>query len=460
MSVVKWLAVGLAAVAGFAAAAHADEACPVRPFRWSEDCSSLNGAALDGIDRFRFIPLDDDRSVWLTLGGEYRFKAEGLDAPDFAIRPADRAYTALGERFYLHADLRSSEGLRLFVQFSAATDEGRQPFERPFDRSSIDLAQGFVDVALPLFDSTVVRAGRQELDSEGNRLIATRDAANLRRAFDMVHWESTFDGIRGVAFYGRPVINRIDAFDDGADYHELFYGGWLEDKWGEAPLDPRLSLFFLARDRRLAIYEDGVAADHRRTIGLRATGSDPTFDYAFQGADQFGSFGGETIAAWGFAGDLGWHPDLWAHPRFGASFGYASGDSRPGDKTLGTFDVLYPNLGYFTDAPVYYPGNTADIQPNATFNVWNGLSVRGGSDFIWRISKFDAVYEPPGVPLVRGNGTGPSFVAALAYLRADWPINAFVSLAVSGVHGFTSAAITDARGRDFNYGETSLDLHF
>lgn len=439
--------------------ARADDACAIKQFRWEEDCEALRQTQREGSDVLRYISLDATGSFWLTLGGEYRFKSESLDAPDFDVRASDKAFTALGQRFLAHADFRTAYGPRLFVQLSAAAETGRKPIERPFDRSSVDLAQAFVDLPLPFLDATVLRVGRQELDSGGNRLISTRDTANLRRAFDMVHLESDFGSFRFVGFYGRPVQNRIGPFDDRGDPTEAFYGGWLTASWTAAATAPSVSLFVLARDRKRAIYQDGAASDQRRTIGARVTGRDQELDYAFQAAGQLGSFGNRAIRAFGLAGDVGWHPHWPTDPRLAISFGYASGDARPGDKTLGTFDVLYPNLGYFTDAPVYYPGNTADFQPNVTVNLPGGASVRAGSDVIFRISRRDAVYAPPGIPLIRGDGTGPSFVAALSYLRADWPISANVLLTVSAVHGSTGDVVRRAGGRDFNYGALTIDLH-
>ena len=438
------------------ARASADDSCAIKQFRWMEDCSDLRGRPLSSLEQLRYLPLDDAGATWLTLGGEYRLKIESLDAPDFDVRPVDKAFTAIGHRWLLHADLRTRVGIRFFVQFSAAAENGRRPIERPFDRSSVDVAQAFVDIPLPMFDSTILRAGRQELDAGGNRLISVREAANLRRAFDMIHLESRYRGFDAVAFYGRPVLNREGAFDDHDVPGEFFYGGWITGSLGDA-LKP--TVFFLARDRQLAVYQQGAAPERRRTVGLRLAASDARFDYATQAAYQFGSFGAAKIRAYGVAADLGWHPDWWGHPRFGASFGVASGDARPGDRTLGTFDVLYPNLGYFTDAPVFYPGNTADLQPNVTLNPLSGISLHAGTDFIWRISDRDAVYAPPGVPLVLGNGTGPSFVTALSFLRADWTPDPHVTISISGVHGFASGVIATAGGRDFNYGSISTDLH-
>lgn len=436
--------------------AEAADSCAIRQFRWEEDCSSLRGRVLRGLDELRYLPLNDAGSVWLTFGGEYRIKTENLDAPDFGIRASDKAFTAFGQRWLASTDLRSHSGWRVFVQLSAAAEAGRKPIERPFDHSHVDLAQGFLDLPLPVFNSTVLRVGRQELDAGGNRLISTREAANLRLAFDMAHLESTLGNISIVGFYGRPVLNRRNSFDDRRHPGEIFYGGWMS-----APLSgaaSTLRLFFLSRDRSNAVYEQGVAFDHRRTLGTRFSGTKAAWDFGVQTAYQYGTFGSAHIAASGAAGDVGWHPQVWGQPRAGISFGVASGDSRKADKTLGTFDVLYPNLGYFTDAPVYYPGNTADFQPNISVNVVRTLSVRGGADLVFRVSRRDAVFGPPGLPLITGTGAGPFFVATLAYLRADWTLNPHVQVSISGVHGFTGALVRAAGGRDFSYGALTLDL--
>ena len=51
---------------------------------------------------------------------------------------------------------------------------------------------------------------------------------------------------------------------------------------------------------------------------MRVTGATPSWDYALQPSHQYGSFGSADIAAGGGAGDVGWHPDIFGHPRFAA----------------------------------------------------------------------------------------------------------------------------------------------
>jgi Alginate export len=446
-----------AASLGIRAALAAEDSCAVKPFRWQEDCRNLREreASLGVLERLRYLPLNASGTVWLTLGGEYRLKTEYFNAPDFFLRPTFERYTAVGERFLLHADLRTAQGLRVFVQLSAATEAGRRPAYFPFDRTRPDIAQAFVDV--PLHDTTVLRMGRQELDSGGNRLISTRDAGNLRLSFDMAHLESHISGFDAVAFYGRPVLNQRGAFDDRGNPAEKFLGGWVQHAVGNGAA-PMISVFFLSRDRDRAVYEQGVAADDRRTVGLRASGAAPRWDYALQVSHQYGSFGSADISADGVAGDVGWHPAIFGHPRIAASFGYASGDSGPRDHRLETFDVLYPNLGYFTDAPVFYPGNTVDFQPNVTFEVVPPLRLRAGSDIIHRLSKHDAVYTTPGVPLIPGTGSGSSYVTALSYLRGDWALRPGSTVTLSYVHGDAGSLIRSAAGHPFSYLAFSLDL--
>jgi hypothetical protein len=274
----------LASAASFATgnAPAAEGPCAVKLFRWQEDCRNLSDrqASLGPLERLRYLPLNKSETVWLTLGVEYRLKTEYLNAPGFLLKPAFQRYTATGERLLLHADLRTAQRFRVFVQLSGATEAGRRPAYFPFDQTRPDIAQAFVDV--PLFNTTVLRVGRQELDSGGNRLISTRDAGNLRLAFDMVHLESRISGFNAVAFYGRPVLNRRGAFDDRGNPAEKFLGGWVQRALGSGPGAPMINVFFLLRDRDRAVYEQGVAADDRRTVGMRVSGAGPGWDYALQ----------------------------------------------------------------------------------------------------------------------------------------------------------------------------------
>jgi hypothetical protein len=438
--------------------AAAELACPPRAFRWQEDCSTIarTDASLGWL-RLRGIPLSDDASSWLTLGGEYRFRVETLEDPSFGLR--GEAYTAHDQRWFAHADLHAPAGVRVFVQLSAAADNGREPAARPFDHSALDIAQAFLDLPLQVGDSKLLlRLGRQELDLHSNRLVSTREAANLRRAFDTAMTTFTHGRLSALAFVGRPVRNSAGAFDDHRDPAERFAGGSLELVAG-ANDSNTLTLVYLDRERPRAIFQDAVGTDQRRTYVVRVARATAALDLALQAAYQQGDLDGKRVRARGLAGDVGFHPigRAW-QPRFGVSFGYASGDPKSGDDSLGTFDVLYPNLGYFTDAPVFYPGNTADIQPNISAHPTAALTLQTGCDFIRRIEKSDAIYEPPGIPLVAGDGTGSHTAATLCFGKVLWRPIPNVELTAAYVYAQPRSVLRDAGGISTDYWLMQLAL--
>jgi hypothetical protein len=113
--------------------------------------------------------------------------------------------------------------------------------------------------------------------------------------------------------------------------------------------------------------------------------------------------------------------------------------------------VLYPNLGYFTDAPVFYPGNTVDIQPNLSASPVAALTVQTGCDFIRRLETTDAVYEPPGIPLVRGVGTGNHAAATLCFGKAIWRLTPNLELTGAYVRARPKSVVRDAGGTATDY---------
>jgi hypothetical protein len=146
--------------------------------------------------------------------------------------------------------------------------------------------------------------------------------------------------------------------------------------------------------------------------------------------------------------------------RIGVTFGLASGDDARGDDRLGTFDPLYPNLGYFTDAPVIYPSNSFDIRPSVALNPDSALRVTIGTDFVWRADRNDAIYVAPGLPVLVGNGAGGRFLTALSDAKAAWRIAPHLDLSAAYVHGIAGNFITSNGGRDLNFFHVMLAYRF
>jgi len=425
--------------------------CPPKPFRYEEDCSTLSGEPLTGLERLRYLPITSAGDWWLQLGGEYRFRTEYLDRPNYAIGPSPK-YTALGHRWLGHALARSSLGAVFFLELGVAAEHGRRPFERSFDKSALDITQGFFELPAQFHRwRASLRLGRQEIDSHGNRLVSPRDVSNLRRTFDVARIALADTTHELSALKGRPVVNFPGAFDDHWSTTESFSG--VMGEWrAVAPYVPSSDFFYF--DRSLDLHPTPLSRVHerRRTFGLRTTLLLDDWDGAYQASWQWGERSARGIKAYGIAGEMGytWR-QIWGTPRAGATFGWASGDQDPARGAVGTFDVMYPNLSYFTDAPLSYPGNTTDVRPTVSWSPVRSLKAQVGADAIFRITREDAVYAPPGIPLIPGGRGHAGNVATLADTRVVWTPIPRLEVLGSAVYAFRGDVIREAGGRDAKY---------
>ena len=160
--------------------------------RFDEDWSVLKGVDLtatdDFWDRLKFIPLSRDESVWLSLGGQVRERAEYFRHFLFGDSKPKDTDAYLLSRFRLSADLHVTPYFRMFV-------EGKSSFSLDRDLvggrttnfvDEFDLQNGFADIILPLGEtaSLTLRGGRQEQLFGAQRLVGVSDFTNVRRTFD------------------------------------------------------------------------------------------------------------------------------------------------------------------------------------------------------------------------------------------------------------------------------------
>src|SRR5690242_21568418 len=83
-------AAGAAVALAFVLGGTADAAdYQIKSFRWDEDYSVLAAVSrpLEGLEQLKFIPLTDDKSVYLTLGGKIRLRADVIENGGFSLRP-------------------------------------------------------------------------------------------------------------------------------------------------------------------------------------------------------------------------------------------------------------------------------------------------------------------------------------------------------------------------------------
>jgi hypothetical protein len=131
----------------------------------------------------KYIPLNSDGSVNLSLGGELRERFEYYSEPAFGLRGLDED-SCLLHRLMLSADLHAGQYFHPFLQLGNHLKTGKQAARSPSDVDEFDVQQAFVDLILNAPVKLMLRAGRQEITFGSGRLVSVREGANVRRSFD------------------------------------------------------------------------------------------------------------------------------------------------------------------------------------------------------------------------------------------------------------------------------------
>jgi Alginate export len=397
--------------------------------RYDEDWSVLRGVDLsktdDFWDRVKFIPLTQDQSVWLSLGGQVRQRVEYFNQFQWGDSAPQRTDAFVDSRIRWNADLHVTPYFRLFAEGKSSlvpTNRDLQGGNSNTFMDTIALQNGFADVMIPLGDqaSLTLRGGRQELIFGHQRLVGVSDYTNVRR---------TFDGARGILRVGDWTINPFWAdhvvvqqyrFDTSSTKQQLF------GIYSTAPahlLPMNLDLYYLGVDNKTAAFNGTSGREKRYTLGLRTWGKigETNWDFEFEGAGQFGTVGSGNIGAGFFTAILGYTLPVkeWS-PRVYLEFDYGSGDNKPGGN-VGTFNELYPSA-HALNGYIDYIGWQNIISPNAgiAFTPVRELKLSLQQYFFWRASDRDAIYNS-GLAVIRpGTGTRARYVGAETDLLANY----------------------------------------
>ena len=76
-----------------------------------------------------------------------------------------------------------------------------------------------------------------------------------------------------------------------------------------------------------------------------------------------------------------------------------AGDHKAGDKTLGTFNPLFPNGYYFTLAGYTGYVNLIHLKPSLTVKPITNVALMVAAGMQWRETTADAVYVQPNIPV-------------------------------------------------------------
>ncbi|TVQ62279.1 MAG: alginate export family protein [Phycisphaerales bacterium] len=375
--------------------------------RFSEDWSVLRGQELRGLDRLKFIPLDEEERVFLSVGGQQRLRFERFE--NFGFNPANDD-TYLLSRTRLHMDLQAGEHLRAFVEVISANTTGRDlpGGKRPLDVDTFDLLNAFGDVRFSLDDDArlTLRLGRHELLFGRQRLVSPLDWVNSRRTFEGVSAILDWADWRISGFWTRPVTVRKYDWNK-AESGGQFFGVYAATKPGPVGFD----LYWLGVDRDRTTIASSTGSEHRHTLGARSHGliAETGLDFDVEAALQFGRHDGRDVFASMFSAEVGYRftGAPW-RPRLSAGFDYASGDRNAGNGEAGTFNQLFP-LGHAFFGAVDLVGrqNIVAARVGLSVSPHETLTLSADGHFFWRAETGDALYNAGG-GVVRGPAPGAS----------------------------------------------------
>ena len=436
--------------------------------RFDEDWSVLRGVDLsqtgDFWDRLKFIPLDRDGSIYLTLAGQVRERMEYFNQFQFGSSQPAQSDAYLLSRIMFSADLHVTRYFRLFAEGKSAlsTDRDLQGGNSNAFVDVIALQNALFDVVLPLGDSAslTLRGGRQELLFGAQRLVSPLDWTNARRTFDGGSGILRVQDWTVTPFWASLVVVRQYNFNESDTGKQLF-GAYATGPVPGLPL--RADLYWLGVSNAGASFNGTAGREERQTLGTRGWGQVKGIglDFEVEAGIQFGTLGGSNILAGMFTANVGYALPLPVPSRAYLNFDYASGDGEPGG-SVGTFNQLYP-LGHLYLGNMDYVGRQNIVSPSAGISVTPlpGLSLSLTQFFFWRASDRDALYNAAGAVLRPGTGTDARYVGAELDLLVNYQFNRHLLGYVGYSHFFTGPFIDrSGPGRDSDFVYVALQYTF
>ncbi len=168
---------------------------------------------------------------------------------------------------------------------------------------------------------------------------------------------------------------------------------------------------------------------------------------------QWGRFGDgkatpeSLINAWALMLEAGYSwPNMRFKPQIGVKANVISGDHdpRPGS-SLQTFQPLFPNPAYFSQAAFFGLSNIRDLHPSLGLCLTKSLSLAVDYDWVWRDSKADRLYAPDGNLRRDGIISRKRFVGRQLQAEASWQPNRHLKAAMIYVRCWPEAFLLDGQ---------------
>jgi hypothetical protein len=432
----RWMVAVAAGAAPVAAEAQlatdASRAPTLTIERYPEDWSHLSDRK-DGsgrwTERFKYVPLDEDGSIYVTTGVEARSRYEGYKNVNWGSAPDD-GY--VWHRLMPYADLHVGS-VRVFAQPILSAISGAERRARlPVDTTGIDMMQGFAEVDLGFGDASLsLSAGRKLISLGAGRFVDTRYGPGIPRPFDGI--DVTLSGrsrqVRGV--YLRPVTTGSGDFDDRRSRDQLVWGAY-GTQWLGGGRSKGVDLYYLGFRDRNAVFDQGTGRQLIHTFVTRLFGDSGSWFWNVEGNIQRGRFAGKRVEAWGLGGEGGrrfLRTPLQPEIRFEADF--VSGDDDPNDGKLGTLNPLFPNGKFLGALTPIGPRNLIHLRPTVAIHPKKTVELALTGVAFWRESRGDGIYSIPGFLVRSGTGSDARFIGLQGEFAAAWQATPELNLSAS-----------------------------
>lgn len=423
------VAVGISPLSAHAQVTANERQTPeVTPERHTEDWSYLGDPTKrtgHWTEKFKYIPLSDDGSSYLTSGLEARVRHEGFRSPNWGSRPDD---SYVWHRFMPYADLHFKNA-RMFIQpvFSAISGTDR-PLS-PVDTSGTDALQAFLELDLRLAEdvSLSASAGRKVFSLGAGRFIDSRYGPNILQPFDGADVAFSAEARQLRMLYVRPVDTRAGDMNDRSSNKQAVWGVYAT-QWLDRSRASGVDLYYLGLRDRDARVDQGAGRLMVRTVGSRFFGKRGNWSWNLEGAVQRGSFADKQVQAFGVGSEVSYSfSGSTLKPMLAFTLDYASGDRDPADDKLGTMNPLFPRGQYFVTQSPIGPRNLIHVRSSLTVHPWERVAISFDGGGYWRASTRDGIYNMPGFLERSGAGSRARFVSKQYELAVDWQANSELS---------------------------------
>jgi hypothetical protein len=408
--------------------------------RWNEDYSYLKEAGpSDFFDPAKYVPLNESGDVYLSFGGQARYRYDYFNNSNFGAGIQDENGFHLF-RLLAHVDAQFGPNFRVFFQAISALEADRSGGPRPGDTDDIDIQQLFADFRVPLDDSRSLtfRVGRQELIYGAQRLISSNDWTNTRRTFDGAKVSLSVPNDTLEAFWVQPVIpikRKLNSDDDNTSFAGIYNVAALPNLIPSG--DTKVDSYFLAlnqtRSSTVAVSNDTY------TVGGRFHTTPRPWDMDVEADWQFGRFNSERLCAYSIAAEGGYTFSKMAlSPRAWLGFDLASGSGSGAHRFNQLFPPQYMYLGH-----MYVLGrqNLIDLHPGISLSLPHDITLAAEEHVFWRQNSSDSLYNLTGGVVRAADGSKDAYVGNELDLSATWQIQQHLFAYAGWAHFFTGTFI-------------------